>query len=263
MTQSLHPMAQQGFSSAAALYQHVRPSYPQDLVNWLRNRLQLCETSHVIDLGSGTGKFLPYLQQVTSHIIAVEPIKEMLAQLNAAYPDIQTLQASSDHLPIPTNSIDAVICAQSFHWFANFETLQQIHQVLKPSAHLALIWNQRDIQVNWVKALADVLKPLEMNTPRYHSNEWKNVFEHQSLFSLEHSQTFQQQHVGTVENVVSKRLLSTSFIAAMPEQQQQQLKKQFEDIVLKYTGKHPQDEIAFPYITYAYDFRKIDPNNSK
>lgn len=54
--------------------------------------------STVVDLGSGTGKFLPYLQQVSSHIIAVEPITEMLTQLQQVYPQISTLQASSDRL---------------------------------------------------------------------------------------------------------------------------------------------------------------------
>ena len=36
-------------------------------------------------------------------------------------------------------------------------------------------------------------------------------------------------------------------------------KQQFEHIVLQYTGRHPQDEIIFPYVTYAYNFKKIDP----
>lgn len=57
---------------------------------------------------------------------------------------------------------------------------------------------------------------------------------------------------------MSKRLLSTSFIAAMSAHEQQQLKAEFEQIVLEYTGKHPQDEIAFPYVTYAYDFKTLD-----
>lgn len=258
MTQSLHPAAQKGFSSAAELYQQVRPSYPQDIVNWLRDQLQLGEQSQVVDLGAGTGKFLPYLKQLTSHIIAIEPIQAMLTQLQLAYPDIKTLQASSESLPLTAHSIDAVVCAQSFHWFANLESLTQIHQALKPSGHLALIWNQRDVQVDWVKALADRIEPLEGNTPRYHNGQWKKVFEQQALFQLQNTTTFQQQHVGTVEQVVSKRLLSTSFIAAMSAHEQQQLKAEFEQIVLEYTGKHPQDEIAFPYVTYAYDFKTLD-----
>ena len=44
----------------------------------------------------------------------------------------------------------------------------------------------------------------------------------------------------------------------MPNQEQQQLKALFEQIVFSYTGKYPQDEITFPYVTHAYDFKKID-----
>ena len=133
-----------------------------------------------------------------------------------------------------------------------------MHRVLKPSGHLGLIWNQRDTQVDWVKALDDLIQPLEGDTPRYHTQQWQNVFQQQSLFQLENVQTFPQQHIGTVEQVVSKRLLSTSFIAALPKAQQQQLKIQFEQLVFAYTQKQPQDEIAFPYITIAYDFKKIN-----
>jgi SAM-dependent methyltransferase len=256
MTQSLHPAAQQGFSSAAELYQQVRPNYPQEIVMWLKQQLHLTAQSKVVDLGSGTGKFLPYLQQVTSHIIAVEPIAEMLAQLQQAYPQIATLQASSDQLSIASESIDAVICAQSFHWFATIESLNEIHQILKPHGQLGLVWNQRDIQVDWVKALADVLEPLEGDTPRFHSGQWQQAFEQQFLFELDQIKTFQQLHIGRVEDVVSGRLLSTSFIAALPKSQQYQLKAQFEQIVADYTGKTAQDEIAFPYVTYAYNFKK-------
>lgn len=184
MTQSLHPAAQKGFSSAAELYQQVRPNYPVEIVSWLQDRLQIHENSTVIDLGSGTGKFLPYLKQTHANITAVEPIGEMLQQLQQAYPDIKTLQAFSHNIPVNNQQIDAVICAQSFHWFDNIETLTEIHRVLKPQGHLGLVWNQRDEGTDWVKALADFLLPLEGDTPRYHSERWKKVFEDQDLFTL-------------------------------------------------------------------------------
>ena len=259
MTHSLHPSAQKGFSSAAELYQQVRPNYPSEIVNWLIDELKIQSCSTVIDLGAGTGKFLPYLKQATSHIIAVEPVAEMLTQLQIAHPDVKILQAKSDDIALTSESIDAVLCAQSFHWFSNIETLNEIHHLLKPQGHLGLIWNQRDENVPWVKALADLIAPFEGDTPRYHRGHWQQVFEHQYLFQLESLKLFSQIHKGTVENVVSKRLLSTSFIAAMPSTQQQQLKQQFEAIILEYTGKHADDEIEFPYVTYAYHFKKQTP----
>jgi len=65
------------------------------------------------------------------------------------------------------------------------------------------------------------------------------------------------EHHGTVEQVVSKRFLSTSFIAAMPLDQQQELKHKIEEVLRDYTQKTAQDEIAFPYITHVYIFQKI------
>ena len=252
----IHHAAQQGFSQAAELYRQVRPDYPNDIVNWLKQELQLDQTSHVIDLGAGTGKFIPYLQQVTPHIIAVEPVQAMREQLNLAYPEVQSIGAYSNDIPLPNQSQDAIICAQSFHWFANIETLNELHQLLKPQGHLGLVWNQRDLEVDWVKVLADLLASFEQDTPRYHSDEWKKVFEHQFLFRLESVKVYSQVHTGSVEHVVSKRLLSTSFIAAMPEARQLELKQQFEQIVFDFTGKTAHDQIEFPYITYAYHFKK-------
>lgn len=257
MTQSLHPTAQKGFSLGAELYQQVRPSYPQETAIWLQDQLQIGENSTVVDLGCGTGKFLPFLIQTQAKVIAVDPVIEMLQQLQINYPTITSVQASSEKLPFNTGTIDAIVCAQSFHWFANLDALKEIHRVLSPAGHLGLIWNQRDIQVDWVKALADEIAPLEGDTPRFHSEQWKKVFEDQSLFKLERLNTFQQTHQGTVEQVVSKRLLSTSFIAAMSVAEQQKLKARFEQIVFDFTGLTAQDQIGFPYITYAYHFQKM------
>jgi ubiquinone/menaquinone biosynthesis C-methylase UbiE len=256
MTQSLHPAAQKGFGSAAQLYQQVRPSYPQNIVLWLQDHLQVHAQSKLLDLGAGTGKFLPYLQQITDQVTAVEPISEMLAELQQQFPTVHTIQAYSHEIPVEDASFDAVFCAQSFHWFSNTETLQEIYRILKPNAYLVLVWNQRDISVDWVNALAEYIAPFEGDTPRYHSQQWKLAFENQELFQLFEETTFEQKHRGTVEDVVSKRLLSTSFIAAMSQNEQQQHKIQFERIVQQYTGLSAQDVIDFPYVTHVYVFQK-------
>lgn len=257
MTQSLHPAAEKGFSAGAALYQTVRPNYPENITGWLHSALKLPPDAQLLDLGTGTGKFLPYLKALSSRIIAADPVPEMLKQLHQAHPDIQTVQARSDQLPLADQSIQAVFCAQSFHWFANRETLAELHRIVQDHGYLVLVWNQRDVNVSWVKALAGHLLPLEGDTPRYHSGLWRKAFEQQNYFQLKTQTELTQLHHGTVEQVVSKRLLSTSFIAALPEAQQQALKLQFEQIVLQHTGKHAQDSIDFPYTTHVYVFQKI------
>lgn len=256
MTQLLHPAAEKGFSSAAALYQQVRPDYPAQIVPWLTEQFKLNSQDKLLDLGTGTGKFLPYLQQISSHLIAVDPVAEMLEQLQQKYAQVHTIQALSHQLPLADHSIDAIFCAQSFHWFANLTTLNEIARVLVAEGQLGLIWNQRDTEIDWVQALAEAIAPFEQDTPRFHHSTWKHLFEQQTIFELKSEDVFTHQHYGKVEDVVSKRLLSTSFIAALSTDVQQQLKIQFEQIVFQYTGKHPDDEIAFPYKTYAYHFKK-------
>lgn len=256
MTQSLHPAAEKGFSAAAALYQQARPSYPAEISAWLQQRLNLGPQDALLDLGSGTGKFLPYLKALSANVTAAEPVPEMLQQLRLAHPEVKAVQAFSSALPLPSQSVRAVFCAQSFHWFATAETLAEIHRILQQDGDLVLIWNQRDIRTGWVKALADILAPLEGDTPRCHSGAWKTAFQQQPWFKLEQEMAFSQLHHGTVEQVVSKRLLSTSFIAALPQAQQQALKLQFEQAVFARTGKRAQDEIDFPYATHVYVFKK-------
>ncbi|WP_216935125.1 MULTISPECIES: class I SAM-dependent methyltransferase [unclassified Acinetobacter] len=256
MTQSLHPAAKRGFSRSAELYQQVRPDYPAEISQWLNEMLGLAADAHLLDLGSGTGKFIPYLRPLSRHIIAVDPVPEMLAQLKMAHPDIDAIEGVSHQLPLPDHSLNAVFCAQSFHWFANAASLKELDRVLKPHGFLVLIWNQRDTRVDWVQALADCIAPLEGDAPRFHSGAWREVFAQQTLFQPYAETTMTQQQHGPVEQVVSKRLLSTSFIAAMPTAQQVQLKLQFEQIIQQYTAKHSEEMIDFPYITHIYVFKK-------
>src|SRR5690606_41224572 len=93
MTQSLHPAAKQGFSASAELYQQVRPDYPAEISQWLSEMLALPADAHLLDLGSGTGKFIPYLRPLNKHIIAIDPVPAMLAQLKQAHPDIHALRS--------------------------------------------------------------------------------------------------------------------------------------------------------------------------
>ncbi len=258
MSNIIHPSAQHGFSLGAELYQQARPNYPDDIVQWLEQEIQLNHHSKVIDLGAGTGKFIPYLQQVTQNICAVEPIIEMLEQLKQKFPDIHTLKTDSKHLPLASESIDAVLCAQSFHWFANLESLQQIHQVLKPQGHLGLIWNQRDISFDWVQAISDLITPFEGDTPRFYRGTWQQVFiEQHNLFQLKNKQNFKFKHVGTVETVIIQRILSTSFIAASSPQQKEMIRQELINIVHHYLDKDLNDVIEFPYLTHTYHYEKI------
>jgi ubiquinone/menaquinone biosynthesis C-methylase UbiE len=147
---NLHHSAADGYAVAAAHYEKGRPDYPLALDRWLRGELALRKGKTALDLGSGTGKFLSRLCRTEATIIAVEPVAAMLMQLLDGHPGVEAEQGTAEAIPLADASVDAVVCAQSFHWFASAEALREIHRVLKAGGVLGLVWNIRDESVEWV-----------------------------------------------------------------------------------------------------------------
>ena len=77
----IHHSAANGYSVTADTYVKGRPDYPPEVDTWLRRDLALCNGRTALDLGAGTGKFLPHLRNTGATVIAVEPVAAMLAQL--------------------------------------------------------------------------------------------------------------------------------------------------------------------------------------
>jgi SAM-dependent methyltransferase len=88
----IHCAAASGFAKGAATYVKGRPDYPPDVGDWLHTDLALSKGKTVLDLGAGTGKFIPSLRATGATIIAVEPVPAMLAQLAELNPGITAKQ---------------------------------------------------------------------------------------------------------------------------------------------------------------------------
>jgi ubiquinone/menaquinone biosynthesis C-methylase UbiE len=41
----------------------------------------------------------------------------MREKLVALWPDVQALPGTAEAIPLPDASVDAVVCAQPFHWY--------------------------------------------------------------------------------------------------------------------------------------------------
>jgi ubiquinone/menaquinone biosynthesis C-methylase UbiE len=50
----------------------------------------------------------------------------------------------AEHTGLPDQSVDLVLCAQSFHWFNAEAALGEFHRILRENGRLALLWNVRD-----------------------------------------------------------------------------------------------------------------------
>ena len=73
-----------------------------------------------------------------------QSVREMLDNLRVSAPSATALPGDAESIPMADETCDAIVCAQSFHWFANRAALAEIRRVLKPGGTLGLIWNIRD-----------------------------------------------------------------------------------------------------------------------
>jgi SAM-dependent methyltransferase len=246
----IHPLAEKGFRAGAATYVEGRPDYPPEIENWLICDLGLSEGKTALDLAAGTGKFSPRLLATGATVIAVDPVQAMLDQLIRQYPQIDARIGSAQHIPLGDASLDAVVCAQSFHWFSTAEALQEIRRVLKPGGSLGLVWNVRDDTVPWVAALTPIMKPFEGNAPRFHSQKWRDLFPAPGFTELIEKR-FSNSHIGPPEKVIVDRILSVSFMAALPIEDRERVTSQLREVIAAYPELAGKAEVTFPYETLA------------
>ena len=247
----IHAAARLGFSREAKTYARGRPEYPAAMLPWLTEDLGVAPGKVVVDLGAGTGKFTKLLVETGAHVIAVEPVAAMRAQLASILPGVRQLPGTAEAIPLAGASADALVCAQAFHWFATEVALAEIRRVLRPGGRLGIISNVRDESVDWVATITEIITPYEGDVPRFSKGAWRHAFSGQYFTDLEQS-SFTYQHVGTAQEVILDRFLSVSFIAALPPREKANVANQLRALIASHPALRGRDAIAFPYKTMAY-----------
>ncbi|MDR5775639.1 MULTISPECIES: methyltransferase domain-containing protein [unclassified Caballeronia] len=248
---NVHQAASVGYTANADSYVRGRPDYPPELAGWLAETLGLRPGASVVDLGAGTGKFTPRLVATGARVIAVEPVASMRAKLAAAQPGVEVLEGAAQAIPLDDASVDAVVCAQSFHWFANGEALSEIHRVLKPGGKLGLVWNLRDFRVPWVAKLDAIVNRYEGDAPRFYTGEWRHAFPHKGFDALAETH-FSIGHTGSPDDVIVHRVRSTSFIAALPEAERVLIDDEVRALIEAEPELRGKDVVTVPYTTAAF-----------
>jgi SAM-dependent methyltransferase len=186
------------FGSAAAAYERGRPSYPPEAIDWLLPG----DARQVLDLGAGTGKLTTRLVERGLDVVAVDPIPEMLEVLRASLPETRALLGTAEDIPLPDNSVDAVLVAQAWHWVDAARAIPEVARVLRPGGRLGLVWNTRDERLGWVRNLGeiigadgerdrfDVALSVSFAEPERHQVEWTNYLTPQALIDLVSSRSY-------------------------------------------------------------------------
>lgn len=176
-------------------------------------------------------------------VVAVEPVAEMRA--HAAH-HAAAIGASAESLPFRDGTIDALTVGQAFHWFDAPRALAEIGRVLRPGGTLALLWNERDNRVEWVDAVTNAIHACDPGTAYEKDIDWPAVIAASDRFTPVEVRTYEHDHPMDVELVVD-RAMSTSYVAAGPEEQRTALAAQIREILAGFDGT-----FGFPHVTTVY-----------
>jgi SAM-dependent methyltransferase len=237
----VHPTAATGFERSVEDYERGRPDFPAAAVDFLVERLDVGPGRTLLELGPGTGKLTRLLAPTLARIVAIEPVAAMREALARNVPAAEVLDAVAEELPVQDDSIDAAVAAQAFHWFDGPRALDELGRVLRGGGRLGLVWNVRDESVPWIGELTDLIEPYRGDTPSHRSLRWKDAFASTDVFAPPEVTSFPYVHATTREGTVA-RILSISFIAALPDEEKRRVADEVRRIV-------PGDEVAFAYRT--------------
>lgn len=124
------------FSPLAESYARARPSYPDELFDWLaglvgRRRLAW-------DCATGSGQAARCLARQFQRVVATDLSEEQLRHA-AAHPRIEYRRAPAERSGLEAGSADLVTVAAAVHWFDLPAFAGEVERVLRPGGVLA-VW---------------------------------------------------------------------------------------------------------------------------
>jgi len=244
----IDPMAE-AFGAAAADYERARPSYPAQAIATLRSEAQIGPGRRVCDLAAGTGKLTRLLAGTGAEVVAVEPVAGMRAQLAEVLPEIDVLDGTAEAIPLRDASVDAVTVAQAFHWFKFEPALAEIRRVLAPGGSIAILFNQRDERVSWVKTWNDVIEWHSRRIAYYQNTDWTALLQDNGFEDVGYRATEWNQPL--TRDLLAARVRSVSYIADEPPDVQQE----YVDRVLALVEGF-DDSFPLPYVTHVWFARR-------
>jgi len=226
------------FGSQAAAYERGRPSYPPEAIDWL-----LPPGAHdVLDLGAGTGKLTTRLVERGLNVVAVDPLAEMLEVLSKSLPDTPALLGTAEEIPLPDNSVDAVLVAQAWHWVDPERAIPEVARVLRPGGRLGLVWNARDERLGWVADLSKIIG--NENDPFNHAVSLPAPFTEQERHQVEWTSYLTPQ-------ALLDMVASRSYCITAPEAARKKTLQQVRELLATHPALAHSTGLALPYVTVS------------
>jgi ubiquinone/menaquinone biosynthesis C-methylase UbiE len=241
------------FSDRVDNYVKYRPTYPPQVLQYLKDECKLTDHSVIADIGAGTGIFTKLLLDKGYEVFAIEPNKPMLdsaIEQLSGYKNFNFINSGAECTELPNASVDLIVCAQSFHWFSNDNTRVEFSRILKLGGKAALIWNNRSTDTDKFAKEYDAL--LQNDSVDYNKvNHQKisdlnfRVFFKDGAYTLK---SFPNVQIFDEEGLIG-RAFSSSYVPPEDTEEGQKFLKLLKALFAKYNDN---GKVSFHYQTEIY-----------
>ncbi len=158
---------------SAQIYDSARALPPETLALWMSRLIESvpsARVSRVLDLGGGTGRFAPSIQDTyRCGVIVLDPSGPMLRAGKACRDfGIEWVTGSAEGLPLSHSSVDLVWMSQAYHHLDDrTAAFREVNRVLAPSGHLVVRNGTResDAELEWTGCFPEAQKLGQMKIP--------------------------------------------------------------------------------------------------
>lgn len=139
-----------------------RTPYPEAALSWMVGEPR----QRVLDLGSGEGAFAAMLHAAGHQVFGLDRQPDRVVDVAVRLGTRLHVAGQVEAMPFLSCHFDVVTSSATLHHFAPGLALTEIARVLKPGAHLAVVYTTRDDTVPWVRRLAELMQQADPSAMR-------------------------------------------------------------------------------------------------
>lgn len=224
---------------AVQSYDEARPSYPDDVINWIISITKVSTDKRLLEIGSGTGQATIKFAEKGYGIDCIEPsenLAEILRQKVDPYDVSVNVDAFETWKPEDGFRTPFIFSATAFHRLDANVKYEKCRDFLEEKGYLVLLWNEAT-----EKEIPEVRKAFDLLS-EYHSrketgrktrdglrDERSREIRNSGLFDLEYYFEHKWNTVQTRE-AVTKGFLSQSHYLSLDEEKRVEISPRVEEL---------------------------------
>ena len=134
----------ESFDTVAKQYNDGRPSYPDDIIEWIIEKTNVSKDETLLEIGAGTGQAtIPFAKRGFSvHCIELgKNLADLIIQQTGKYNVTVDVSSFENWEPPKRFSTSFIFSATAFHWVDINIKYKKCHSLLSDGGYLVLMWN--------------------------------------------------------------------------------------------------------------------------